>query len=156
MTRIPGTVREDGTVDHTSMSTSSVSIIIKGCENKNRVYDFISWWVSADAQATYGNNIEARLGTGGRYTTANREAFDMLPWDYESAQEIKRAWEDVTDTPKLPGDYYVERMLSNAYRAVVYSKSNPREMLVKYTKEIDKELARKRAQYKVDSAYDKK
>ncbi len=150
MTAIPGTEREDGTISHASTTLGTVCIMLKGCENKNQVYDFLTWWVSADTQASYGNNIEARLGAGGRYTTANKEAFDMLPWSYDDANEIKAAWEHMTNVPKIPGDYYASRMLNNAFRAVVYNGENVREALVRYTKEIDKELIRKREQYGVD------
>lgn len=150
MTAIPGTEREDGTVNHASTTFGTVCIMLKGCENKNRVYDFLTWWVSADTQASYGNNLEARLGAGGRYTTANKEAFEMLPWSYDDANEIKEAWADMINVPKVPGDYYVQRMLDNAFRAVVYSGENVREALVRYSKEIDKELVRKREQYGID------
>lgn len=150
MTSVPGTEREDGTVSHAEVCNGTVSVIIKGCENKEKVWDFLAWWVSADTQATFGNNIEARLGAGGRYTTANLEAFDMLPWSYDDAQAIKEQWAHVTDYPKVPGDYYVTRMLNNAHRAVLYKSENPRAALVRYSKEMDKEIARKREQYHID------
>lgn len=150
MTKIPGTRREDGTVNHTEVCGGTVCVMIKGCENKEQVWDFMSWWVSAETQADYGNKIEARLGAGGRYTTANREAFEMLPWSYNDAQAIKEQWNHITDFPRLPGDYYVTRMLNNAHRAVLYKGENPRAALVRYSKEMDKEIARKRIQYHVD------
>ncbi len=149
MVPIPGTEREDGTISRAEVCEGTVCIMIEDCDNKEQVWDFMSWWVSADTQATYGNNIEARLGAGGRYTTANREAFEMLPWSYDDAQAIKAQWEHVTDFPKVPGDYYVTRMLNNAHRAVLYKAENPRAALVSYSKDMDKELARKYEQYRI-------
>ncbi len=150
MAPIPGTKNEDGTISRAEVCEGTVCVMIEGCDNKEQVWDFMSWWVSADTQATYGNNIEARLGAGGRYTTANLEAFDMLPWSYDDAQAIKSQWEHVTDYPKVPGDYYVTRMLNNAHRAVLYKAENPRAALVSYSKDMDKELKRKREQYGID------
>ena len=150
MTQIPGTRREDGTVDHASVCGGTVCIMVKDCDNKEQVWDFMAWWVSTEIQAIYGNNIEARLGAGGRYTTANLEAFEMLPWSYNDAQAIKTQWQSITDFPRLPGDYYVTRMLQNAHRAVLYKSENPRAALVRYSKEMDKEITRKRIQYNVD------
>ena len=150
MTKIPGTKREDGTVSHAEVCGGTVSVMIKGCDNKEQVWDFLSWWVSAETQSVYGNNIEARLGAGGRYTTANLEAFEMLPWSYDDANAIKEQWTHITDYPKIPGDYYVTRMLANAHRAVLYKGENPRAALVRYSKEMDKEITRKRVQYHVD------
>lgn len=150
MTLIPGTVRSDGTVNHAQVSNGNVCIMIKGCDNKNQVYDFMSWWVGAQAQTDFGNKIEARLGIGGRYTTANKEAFSQLAWSSAEQEVLTKAWKDVTDTEKIPGDYYVTRMINNAYRAVVYKGQNPRESLLRYSSEMDKEIQRKREEYRVD------
>lgn len=154
MLPIPGTVQEDGTIDRSQVSSGNVCIMIKGCENKEYVFDFLKWWVSKDAQAQFGIKVEAKLGVGGRYATANLEAFELLPWSYAQQKQIKAAWSQVWDTPKVPGDYYVTRMLNNAFRAVVYDNYNYREMLISYNKEIDKELQRKRDEYNIDRYYE--
>ncbi len=150
MTTIPGTVREDGTVSKAEISTGTACIMLKDCDNKEQVYDFMAWWVSAETQADFGNMIEARLGQGGRYSTANIEAFKQLSWTTDEQNSIISAWEHVTDTPKIPGDYYITRMVNNAYRAVVYQGQNPREALLRYSSEMDKEIQRKRVEYKVE------
>ena len=150
MAPIPGTEQEDGTISRAEVCDGTVCIMVEDCDNKEQVWDFMSWWVSADTQATYGNNIEARLGAGGRYSTANLEAFEMLPWSYDDAQSIKAQWKHVTDFPKVPGDYYVTRMLNNAHRAVLYKSENPRAALISYSKDMDKELERKYEQYRIE------
>ncbi len=150
MTALPGTVREDGTVSHAQVSTGTACIMLEGCENKEAVFDFMAWWVSGQTQTDFGNKIEARLGQGGRYTTANQEAFKQLSWSTAEQNEILAAWVDVTDTPKIPGDYYITRMINNAYRAVVYHGQNSREALLRYSGEMDKEIQRKRVEYNVE------
>lgn len=150
MTAIPGTVREDGTFSTAQIGTGTACLMLKGCKNKEAVYDFMSWWVSAETQADFGNKIEARLGQGGRYSTANIEAFKQLPWSSDEQNSILTSWEQVTDTPKIPGDYYITRMVNNAYRAVVYHGQNPREALLRYSGEMDKEIQRKRVEYNVE------
>ena len=74
----------------------------------------------------------------------------MLPWSYDDAQSIKAQWKHVIDFPKVPGDYYVTRMLNNAHRAVLYKNENPRAALVSYSKDMDKELERKYEQYRIE------
>lgn len=150
MTAIPGIQQEDGSINRSQPCEGLVGVMIKGCENKNQVYDFMSWWVSADTQATFGNKIEARLGIGGRYTTANTEAFKRLSWSTVEQTEIIAAWEHVTDYAKIPGDYYITRMVNNAFRAVVYKNQNPREAMLRYSTEMDKEIQRKRIEYNVE------
>ena len=150
MTAIPGIEQEDGTINRSQPCEGLVSVMIKGCDNKNQVYDFMTWWVSASTQAEFGNKIEARLGIGGRYTTANKEAFKRLSWSTAEQQEIMAAWEHVTDYAKIPGDYYITRMINNAFRAVVYKNQNPREAMLRYSTEMDKEIQRKRVEYNVE------
>ncbi len=150
MTSIPGTIRADGTMSKAQVSTGTASIMLKDCENKEAVYDFMAWWVSGQTQADFGNKIEARLGQGGRYSTANQEAFKQLSWTTDEQTSIINAWNHVTDTPKIPGDYYITRMVNNAYRAVVYQGQNPREALLRYSGEMDKEIQRKRVEYNVE------
>ncbi len=150
MTAIPGTMRADGTFSRAEVCTGTASIMLKDCDNKYEVYEFMAWWVSAQTQADFGNKIEARLGQGGRYSTANKEAFKQLSWTTHEQEEIIGAWEHVTDTPKIPGDYYITRMINNAYRAVVYQGQNPREALLRYSGEMDKEIQRKRVEYNVE------
>ncbi len=150
VTAIPGFEQEDGTINRAQPCEGLVSVMIKGCDNKNQVYDFMTWWVSANTQAEFGNKIEARLGIGGRYTTANTEAFKRLSWSTAEQQEILAAWEHVSDYEKIPGDYYITRMINNAFRAVVYKNQNPREAMLRYSTEMDKEIQRKRVEYNVD------
>ena len=51
------------------------------------------------------------------------------------------------DLPEVPGGYYVTRNIDNAFRACVYRGENPREMLLKWTAETNKEISRKRREY---------
>lgn len=154
MVPIPGTLMEDGTINRSQVTSGNVCVMVKGCENKDCVFEFMKWWVSAETQSEFGIKIEAKLGAGGRYTTANLEAFKLLPWSYAQQQQISEAWEHVWDTPKVPGDYYLTRMLNNAFRAVVYKDQNYRESLVTYNKDINYEIQRKRKEYNIDRYYE--
>ncbi len=84
------------------------------------------------------------MGSSARYPTANVEAFDQLPWTKSQADSLSAQWEAVTDVPQIPGNYYITRNVSFAFRAVVYKNENERESLYKYNKEINKEIDRKR------------
>ena len=48
---------------------------------------------------------------------------------------------------EIPGNYYIARNLSFAFRAVVYSNKNLRDTLYEYNIEINKELARKQEEF---------
>ena len=150
----PGTLRtdKDGNeyIDYTQSTGGTCCIMTDVKENAEHVWQFMTWWTGADAQAEYGLKLEAVLTTGGRYSPANLEAFERLPWTYSQSQVIKEQWEWLYDQPRVPGDYYIGRQLTNAFRAVVYSGRNPREALLSYNQDANVEIQRKRKEYNVD------
>ena len=51
---------------------------------------------------------------------------------------------------EVPGSYFVSRSLDNAFRAVIYDNKNPMESLEKEVLKIDREIARKRKELRLD------
>ena len=95
----------------------------------------------------YSNDLEAILGPTGRVALSNIEALSELSWDKEQLNELLTAWENVEEIPEYPGSYYVSRSIYQAYWNVVNSNKNSKDMLMKYGKEADDEIARKWKQY---------
>ena len=51
--------------------------------------------------------------------------------DTAAEQQVLRAqWEQVRPLENVPGNYYITRSLTNAFRRVVYYYENPREMFL--------------------------
>lgn len=44
-TMVPGTVREDGTVDHSVPSAGSAVIMMSRAKDKEAAWEFMKWWV---------------------------------------------------------------------------------------------------------------
>ncbi|MCQ2770910.1 MAG: extracellular solute-binding protein, partial [Clostridia bacterium] len=147
MACLPGTVKDDGTIDNTETSSSTGCIGLADTKHPEATYEFLKWWVSAETQADFGTQAEQSLGIAARYGTANTIAFEKIAWSTEQAA-VLRAQRDVTvGIEQIPGNYYIARNLSFAFRAVVYNKANSRETLNKYNIEINKELERKQEEF---------
>ncbi len=147
MTTVPGTVREDGTVDTTVGGAGSGIVMFRTDESKQQsCWDFIDWWTTASVQTQYAQNVENILGVAGRHSTANLEAFDRLPWTEEERQVLSEQRSHVQEIQEVPGSYFVSRCLDNAFRAVLYDNENSREMLEKEIRNINREIERKRKQ----------
>ena len=152
MAPIPGTVKEDGTIDRSLGSTGSGVVMFKterttgknAKEHQEKCWKFIEWWTRAETQQTYNQQIENVMGPAGRNATANLEAFDMLPWKDEEkeALAIQRQW--VKDLREVPGSYFVSRCIDNAFRAVIYDRDNAREVFEREVEGINREIQRKR------------
>ena len=83
MVPIPGTVREDGSVDRSASSTLTATIMLSTARDKEAAWEFIEWWSRDDVKARYGTQIEALLGGSARFTPANIKTLESLPWPEE-------------------------------------------------------------------------
>ena len=103
-TLIPGTLKEDGTIDWNKRSIKLVrsgavvllytlgiptlilfcwiigKILIKssqvctGSDNEEKAWEFLKWWASAETQLRFGRELESVMGSSARYATANVDA----------------------------------------------------------------------------------
>lgn len=144
---IPGTRQDDGSVSHTVSGGGTGCVILNSSANKQGAWEFLKWWTSKETQLIYSNDLEAILGPTGRVALSNIEALSELSWDKEQLNELLTAWENVEEIPEYPGSYYVSRSIYQAYWNVVNSNKNSKDMLMKYGKEADDEIARKWKQY---------
>lgn len=146
MTLVPGTQKDDGSIDRSVGATGTCISIFKKAAEKNQeqpCWQFLDWFTNDDTQYTYASTIEARQGEAGRYTTANLNAFQRLSWTRDELNVLneQRSW--IKEVPEDPGSYYVSRCIDNAFRSVIYRQTNPRDTLDKQNKLINDELQRK-------------
>ena len=140
---VPGTVQEDGTINHAANSNGSGAIIFTKAADQEGAWDFIKWFTSTDAQVKYGNNIESILGTMGRYATANEEALQQLSWTTSEVNLLLDQLNSQVEIPIIPASYGVTRNVMNAFRAVVNDYDNARDTLFWYNKDINDEITSK-------------
>src|SRR5690606_10987556 len=76
--------------------------------------------------------------------TANVEAMQQLPWRVEEREALLEQWDWVEGIPPVIGAYYVTRQFDWLFRAVVLQNEPARESVLDYTREINRELKRKR------------
>ena len=148
-TLLPGTKREDGTIDHTGQTSGLCCMMIatKDEKVKKNAWEFMKWWVSADTQVRFGREMESILGASARYQTANQEAVKQLAW---SGKQLKVLQEQAASTrgwPEIAGGYSTVRHLINAIRRVINNKEDKRETLLTYARTINEEIKIKRREF---------
>lgn len=165
---VPGTVKTDENgntlydengdviVDHSCASNTSgcvmLSIDSSTEEGRNRIaraWEFMKWWTGEDAQYRFGTEIESLLGAAARYQTANLQAMLRLPWDKKSMTMIQKQWEYSKAIPQIPGGYYTARNIEFAWKeAINNAAADPNTTFVEYVSKIDREIDRKREEFK--------
>lgn len=150
VTLVPGTKREDGTVDHSVMGTCTGTVITSSSKNIDAAWKFVKWWVSTETQASYGLKLEGLLGQAARYATANKEALNQLPWSESDLASLREQHGYVKATPETPGSYFTPRHLYNAFRRVLTYGDDPRQTIIDYTEYINNEIENKRKEFGLD------
>ncbi len=141
---VPATVRADGTLDRSQASVNTGCVIMKGSEELDAAYEFMRWWIDSKTQTEFGRQVESVLGKSARYNTANSVTFEQLNWTGSELEVLREARRDVSDTPQTMVTYYVSRCISNAFRRVVYSYEKPRDVIYRYSDDLDLEFDRKK------------
>lgn len=150
MAPLPGTEKEDGTIDRSQTSTVTACMMFKNTPDKEAAWEFLKWFTSADVQSQYGLELEKVMGAAARYATANIEAFDKIPWSNSEKQMLKEQWSQVHGVPEVPGSYYTPRGIQNAFRTTIYDYTNAYETLHEWQLEIDKEIERKYEEFGIE------
>lgn len=143
---IPGTVREDGTVDHSTIVDTIQSVIMNSTKHPEEAWQFLKWWVSVDTQLQFATTTESVMGIASRFASAIPAVLDQLPWSYDELEVLQNQFKNTLGIPAVPGYYMTNRMISYSYSDVINLKENPREALYLNIKSIEKELTSKRDQ----------
>lgn len=149
-----GTEKSDGSIDRSQTSAVTGCVMLKAAENRDvcdEAFQFMKWWVSADVQSQYGDNLENALGITGRYFTANLEAFKKAKWSTEEYELLSSQLEYVRNQPTVIGSYAVSRDLTSAMREVIAGTNRPRRALMLYNTDINEEINRKRIEFGLES-----
>lgn len=147
MTLIPGIKQEDGSINRTAAASGTASIMLSSAKNKESSWEFIRWWCSSETQSNYGRELEASLGSAGRYNPASVEAIEGIPWSNRELKKILSQWAEVEEMPEVLGGYYVSRNIDNAFKAVIYDNENYREALNYWNRKTNAEILRKRQEF---------
>lgn len=149
---VPGFVNEDSTINNTSIVSGTATMLLKNARNIKGAWEFIKWFSSAEIQSTYGRELESKLGTSGRYTSANKQALLNSCWNKDELEKITQQLEMISAVEQVPGGYYLTRNLDNAFRNAVYYDKKPMDVMFDYVYKINGELNDKRKELGLDTA----
>ena len=154
MAPVPGKLKEDGSIDHSSASSGLASMIMEESKDKDSSWEFLKWWTSADTQITYGKEMESLMGSAARVPMANIEAFDSLPWANDIYDALIEQLEQVKGIPQVPGGYFSWRNVNNAFFKVTTDTkaATPREELMEKVIYINDEITYKRREFNLPLA----
>ncbi len=147
MVPLPGTVREDGTINYNAVNAVAATIMLHGTSDEESTWEFIRWFCGHEAQAAYGSDLVTTIGQAAKYNTANRLAIAEMPWTTSEYTALSDQFDHLSAIENYPGAYIFARYLSFAQLSVVNDGADPVTELQSYVTTINKEITRKRAEF---------
>lgn len=150
MTLVPGTPKEDGTIDRTVSADCTGTIILKAAKDRgvaDEAFEFVKWWASAETQENYAYAMESIQGIAGRPALANIKAFENIGWTDAEKKILTVQRDNAVGIEQIPGNYIILRHLTNALRTSYNDNADPLRQLNIQCRYINQELTRKRAEF---------
>lgn len=153
---LPGVITEDAEgnvtgINNTAVSGVSALIMLHDEERTEEqtanAWEYMKWYVSADNQSSYANELTALLGTVSKHSTANVEALASLSWTTSEYNNLMSQFTNLAAIREYPGGYIIGRYVGFAFLAVYNDNAVPNEAILDYVVEINKEISRKRKEF---------
>ena len=156
---VPGTeyeyVDENGetktAINNTADSTVAAVVMISEIEDEDSAWEFMKWYVGAECQAEYANEMVAIIGDSAKHPTANRNALETMPWTRAEYREVARQFENLAAIPNYPGSYYIGRHTNFAFLSAYNDDADPTTEILSYINTINKEITRKREEFNLET-----
>lgn len=151
---LPGEMDENGNINNVSVSAVTASVMVKGCDteqDQKNAWEFMKWYTSPDTQTSYANEMVAILGPSAKHHTANKLALESLPWTTEEAKQVRYQFNNLASIPNYPGTYIIGRYTNFAFLSAYNDKVDPVDAINEYIATIDKEIARKRDEFNLET-----
>ena len=109
---------ETGNVDRTFISSGTCSMILSDTKKANESWEFLKWWTDTTTQIEYSNRLQSTYGPEYTWLSSNIDAIKESPIESSHKGVILDALEYIVDVPRTPGQYMLERGLSNIWTKV--------------------------------------
>ena len=144
-------IRTNTEQDHLiSTNIPQSSILFRDSKNLMTAWEFIKWWTSDEIQLAYGRDLETSVGAAARYTTANINTAELIPWPRNDLDVIQLSRQRTVGIPQVPGGYMTTRQFKNAFLANARDNRGSVDVLYNYAQDIDLEIIKKRKEFNLD------
>jgi ABC-type glycerol-3-phosphate transport system substrate-binding protein len=143
-----GVLGDDGVVRRYQPAVVTSSMIMASTERPYEAWDALRWWIDADTQTNFANDLQLRFGSRFIFMPANMIAFaQMRTMSDEVTQVVLEQLEHVKEVPRNPAYFQVERSLSNAWHRVVFMGASPRTAIDQAIIESNRQITHKMIEF---------
>ncbi|MCL2662196.1 MAG: extracellular solute-binding protein [Oscillospiraceae bacterium] len=114
----PGIPQEDGTISRWYIANGRAIVIFESSDKIDESWEFIKWWTSEDVQTEYAFNLLSSYGY--MFLPGNIKALENSYLPDEDKAVILESINWLRDVPRSPGQYMLERTLSDIWNSIVF------------------------------------
>ncbi|MCL1787714.1 MAG: hypothetical protein FWG38_06980, partial [Defluviitaleaceae bacterium] len=141
----PGTVQDDGDIWRYYIANGTGAIVFDNTDMAQESWDFLKWYLSAETQRDFAMTLMANFNI--LWVSANLEALEEMPIDYRHRQVILESINWLRDVPRSPGQYMLERRLSDIWNTMVFEGTPAQVAIDLRVIDINREFTRKMTEF---------
>ena len=146
-----GTQRKDENgniyVDRTYITSGTSCSIMKSSDYKEESWEFLKWWTSSKVQTEFGYNLQSTYGPEYLWLSSNLDAILDSQFEQADKEVILKSLEWIVDVTRNPGQYMVERGLSNIWTSTVLSGEPLRVAIQNEVISMNREITKKMKEF---------
>jgi ABC-type glycerol-3-phosphate transport system substrate-binding protein len=143
----PGTINSEGEVVRWDIVNGTSGMIFANTEKPKQSWDFMKWWMETETQTAFAYNLQSTYGPEYVWLSANLDAVANSPIEYEDKLVILEQSKWLNDVPRTPGQYMLERGMSDIWNTTVFDGTPVRIAIDRQKQTIDREIRRKMIEF---------
>ena len=148
---MPGEIQADGSINNVAVSGVSATVMVKGCDQTEKSWEFMKWYNGANFQVEFTNEMVAIMGPSAKQAVSNKNALSSLPWTTAEYEQIQLQFNNLASIPNYPGAYIIGRYTNFAFLSAYNDNKNPSDAMLEYVPTINKEIERKRNEFNLET-----
>jgi ABC-type glycerol-3-phosphate transport system substrate-binding protein len=144
----PGVYNEEtDSVERWYIGNGTGGAMFKNSDNPEGSWEFMKWWMSTETQTEFAYTLQGTYGPEFLWLSGNLSAVESSPLDNDDKQIILEQIKWLRDVPRTPGQYMLERGLSNIWNTVTFDGTPMRVAIDKEVIVINREIRRKMIEF---------
>ncbi len=139
-----GTEQEDGSINRNFVANGSGGVIFADTEMADEAWEFMKWWTDTETQVEYMYTLRSTYGDTYFWLPSNVAALEQAPVSQEDKQIITQMVQQLRDVTRTPGQYLLERSISDIWNAMVFDGTSAQvaadEKVIAINREITKKM----------------
>lgn len=142
----PSITTENGTNRH-YIANGTAGMIMQDTQSPEDSWDFLKWWMSTETQSQFSFNLQSTYGPTYAWISGNINAFIESPFPEAHKDVILEQIKWLVDVPRTPGQYMLERSISDIWNTAVFDGTPTGIAIDRYTIVINREMRKKMIEF---------